>query len=133
MGTLARRNCPTITGNNTLFINFTTMSYNGKDRSDPKKRNSNIGVTTIPNKLLNIALHNAVATFPPTVDVSMTHMFTVVGKQDNTNNPSNKGLDNSVVANRRPKYCTGKPKHNGQTMNSINCTRLFNFILYVAR
>lgn len=54
----------------------------------PKKCNNKAGVTKMPAMLLMTALQMDVATLPPLLDVSMIHIFTVVGKHVIIKSPS---------------------------------------------
>ena len=81
----------------------------------------------IPATLLNTALHNEQAIFPPEVDVRTTHMLIVVGRHDSINSPSRSGRGSrKLLLNDPSAFVNGRPMQKGHTTNVANCIAMFN-------
>ena len=114
-GYLAQHNLPT--GSKTFLQSFTTIFTKGSLISVPKKCKSKLGVTKIPAILLNTALQIDVATFPSHAEVSMMHMFTVVGRQVMIRIPSTSEAGIRFGRKVVRKLFRGAPIRNGQAPN----------------
>jgi len=119
------------TGKSTFLHSFATTSKKGTVTVLPKNAINNSGVTNTPSKLPITALQSAEATLPPADRVKITHMLTVVGRQDRIKMPSS-NVELPTIPKLLKTEVMGTPNRKGHAKKDVNWTNVFNFQLVAA-